>query len=113
MLGGFGRDALEQRDFGLEVIEIVDGKLDFAAGLGASGLQRGASGKDKDQVSAPGAEGDPESALESGAIGEQQHDRRDAPCHAEHGENAAAAIVLERVVGLAGEFEDHNVNFSG
>src|SRR5208283_4308560 len=31
----------------------------------------------------------------------------DAPRHAEHGEDAAAAIVLERVVGLASEFEKH------
>ncbi len=107
LLEGFGRDALQQRNFGLQVVEIVDGEFDFAAGLGAARLQGGASGKNEDQVCAPGAEGDPEAALETGAVGEQQHDGRDAPRHAEHGEDAAAAVVLERVVGLAGEFENH------
>jgi len=33
LLEGFGRDALEQRHFGLQVVEVVDGELDFAAGL--------------------------------------------------------------------------------
>jgi len=47
LLEGFGRDALEQRHFGLQVVEVVDGELDFAAGFGAAGLERGASGKTK------------------------------------------------------------------
>src|SRR5208337_2595286 len=108
LLGGFGRDALEQRHLGLKVIEIVDGKFDFAASLGAARLQGGASGEDEDQVRAPGAESDPQAPLETGAVGEQQHDGRDAPSHAEHSKYAAAAIVLERAVGLAGEFENHS-----
>src|SRR5208283_2584729 len=82
---------------------------DFAAGFGASSLQRGAAGKYEYEVGAPGAEGDPECALEPCAVGEKQHNRGDAPGHAEHGKNAAAAIVAERVVGLASEFEDHDL----
>src|SRR5208337_1140975 len=107
-LGGFGRDALQQRHLGLQVIEIVDREFDFAAGLGAARLQGGASGENEHQVRAPGAESDPEAALEAGAVGEQQYDGRDAPRHPKHGENAAAAVVLQRVVGLAYEFENHN-----
>src|SRR5208282_6200291 len=105
---GFRRDALEQTHLGLQVIEIVDGEFNFATSLGATRLQRGASGENEDEIRAPGAESDPEAALETGAVGEQQHDGRNAPCHAEHGEDAATAIVLERAVGLAGEFANHS-----
>ena len=108
LLESFGRDALEQRHFSLQVIEIVDGELDLAAGLGAACLQGGASGEDENQVRAPGAESDPEATLEAGTVGEQQHDGRDAPGHAKHGEDAAAAVVFERAVSLTGEFENHN-----
>jgi hypothetical protein len=76
-----------------EVVEIVDREFNFAARFGAARLQRGASRKNEDQVRAPGAEGDPESALETRAISEQQHNRRDAPGHAQHGEDAASAVV--------------------
>ena len=105
LLGRFGRDALEQRNFGLEIVEIVDGELDLSAGFGASGLERGATGENKDEVCAPRAEGNPESVFESVAVGEEQHDRRDAPRHAEHGQHAASAIVFQRVVGLMAEFD--------
>src|SRR5208282_131318 len=71
-------------------------------------LQRGASGENEDEVRAPGAESDPEASLETGAVGEQQHDSRNTPCHAEHGEDAATAIVLQRAVGLASEFANHS-----
>ena len=107
ILEGFGRDVLQQRNFGADVVEIVDGEADLRAGLGASGLQFGAAGKDEDEIRAERAEGGPESALEAGAVGEQEHDRRDAPGHAEHGEHAAAPVVAQRVVGLGGEIEDH------
>ena len=110
ILEGFRRNALQQRDFGANVVEIVDGEANLRSGLGASGLQLGAAGKNEDEVGAEGAEGGPQSALEAGAVGQQQHDRRDAPSHAEHGEHAAAPVVAQRVVGLGGEIDDHEIS---
>ena len=51
-------------------------------------------GKDGNQISAEGAECNHQSALKARSISEQQHDRGDAPCHAQHGEQATAAVVL-------------------
>src|ERR1035438_8773431 len=81
----FGRDSLKQRNLSLQVVEIVDGEFDLAAGLSAARLQRSTSGENENEICAPGAKGDPESALEARTIGEQQHDRGDAPRHAQHG----------------------------
>ena len=47
------------------------------------------------------------------AVRKQQHDRRDAPGHAEHGEDAAAAIVFQRVVGLACRVRESYVSCNG
>src|ERR1039458_8085914 len=80
----FGRDSLEQRNLGLQVVEIVHREFDLAAGLGAARLQRSASGENKNKICAPGAESDPESALEARTVSEQQHDRGDSPRHAQH-----------------------------
>ncbi len=103
----FGRNALEQRNFGADVIEIVDVQANLGSGFGASGLEFGAAGEDENQVGAEGTEGGPESTLEASTVGEKQDHRGDTPGHAEHGEERAAAIVAQGGVGLVGEVGDH------
>ena len=110
VLERFRRNPLQQRNFGADVVEIVDREANLGSSLGASGLQFGAAGKNEDQIGAEGAERGPQSALEARAIGQQKHDRRDAPGHAEHGEHAAPPVVAERVVGLGCEIEDHEIS---
>src|ERR1700679_1971494 len=102
LFGHFGRNTLEQRNFAADVIEIVDGEANLGSGFGASSLEFSAAGENEDQVGAEGTEGGPESALEAGTVGEKQDDGSDAPGHAQHGEQSAAAIVAQGSVGLFG-----------
>ena len=81
----FGRDAGEHGALRAQVIEIVASQANLHACLGAAGLKGSASGKNGDQVTPKSAEGDHQSVLKASAIGQQQHDRGNAPCHAQHG----------------------------
>src|SRR5207237_5617950 len=71
------------------------------------GLERGAARKQENQIRSERAEGDPQAAFESGSVGEQQHNGRDAPCHAQHGQNAATLVVAQRAVSLDSQIADH------
>ena len=107
LLEYFGREALEQRHFVADVIQVFDRETDFASRLGAARLLRGASGKHEDQVGPERAEGSPQAALEARAVGQQQHHGGDAPRHAQHGEDAAPLVVAQRAVGLDSQFAEH------
>ena len=87
------RNVLQQRDFGADGVEIVDCEPNLGTRLGASSLQLSAAGKNEDQICAEGTERRPQSTLEAGAVRKQKDDRRDSPCHTEHGEHAAAPVV--------------------
>src|SRR6202011_1620445 len=50
------RNALQQRNFSANEVEIVDREANLRSRLGASGLQLSASGKNEDEVGAEGAE---------------------------------------------------------
>ncbi len=90
-----------------DAIDVVDGELDLRAGLLATGLLRGASGKDTDDARAPVGEDDFDGAAEAGAIGQQENHGRNAPRHAQHGERGAAAVVSHRLVGLRQQISHH------
>ena len=107
LLEDFRRQALEQRHFVADVIQIFDRETDFVSRLGAARLLRGPSGKHEDQVGSEGAEGSPQAALEARAVSQQQHHRGNPPRHAQHGEDAAPLVMAQRAVGLDSEFAEH------
>ena len=80
-----------------------------SAGLVAAGLLAGAAGEDADVVGAPLGKDGLDGAGEAGAVGEQQHNRGDAPGHADHGDGGAAAIVEHRLPGLSEDVFQHDV----
>src|SRR5579864_2468887 len=79
VLESFGRDPLQQWNFGADVVEVVHREANQRSGFGAPGLQFGASRENEDQVSSEGAECRPQSALKTCAISQKQHDSRNAP----------------------------------
>ena len=103
-----GGNAGEHGDLGAQEVEIVAGQADLRAGFGASGLQGSAPGKDGDQVASKSAEGDHQSVLKAGAVSQQQNHRGNAPGHAQHGEQRAAAVVFQRVESLCAQIAQHS-----
>src|SRR5208283_6022345 len=103
----FGGNALQQRDFGADVIEVIDREADLGSSFSSSRLQFRAAGENEDQIRAEGAKGGPYSPFKASAVSEQKHDRGDAPGHAQHGEQTAPPVVAQRIVGLSCEIENH------
>jgi hypothetical protein len=102
----------QQRDLGPNVVQIVDRQTDLRSSLCASCLQFGASGKDEYEVGPERTESGPQSTLEARPVGQEEHDRRNAPSHSKHGKHAAAPVVAQRVVSLSGEISDHKKQLS-
>ena len=80
----------------------------MAAGALAAGLQAGLPGKDHDQVLADLEKRLRQGALESLAVGEQQHQRGHAPSDAEHGQRRPQPVMAQRVERLAENVADHS-----
>ena len=103
-----GRHAGEQRNLVVQVVEVVASHLDRNTGLRAASLHLRPTIPDGDLVPAKALESDEEAALEPVPVGEEQNDRGNAPSHAQHGQQAAAAVVLEGRVGLAEQIAKHS-----
>src|SRR6059058_2138928 len=107
LLENLRRKPLEQRNLGADVIEVFDAELNLVARFGAARLKRRASREKENKIRSERAEGNPQTALESSAVGEQQHDGRDAPGHTKHGQNATAFVMAQRAVCLDSQIADH------
>src|SRR5215471_11848284 len=101
------RDSLQQRNFSTNVVDVIHSQPNLRTCLRSARLEFGAPWKDEYKIGAEGAECRPQAALEASAVGQQQHNRCDAPRHSQHGQHASPAVVAERVVGLGYEIEDH------
>ena len=86
-----------------DAVDVVEGELDLDSGFVAAGLFAGFAGEEADGVGAPLGKDGVDGVAETGAVGQEQHDRGDAPGHADGGDGGAAAIVEHRFPGL---FED-------
>ena len=92
---------------GGDAIHVVQSEADLDAGFVAAGLLAGAAGKDADGVGAPLGKDRLDGVAEAVAVGEQQHDRGDAPGHADHGDGGAAAVEEHRLPGLGENVFEH------
>ena len=92
---------LEPGDGNSETLEIVHGEANLNAGLDAASLFACSSGKNADETRAELREDRFEGTGKSGAIGQQQHDSRNAPCHTDHGDHCSTPVVNHGVVGLS------------
>src|SRR5271165_1848090 len=108
LLVDFRRNTGEHGTLGTNKVEIIAREPHLHAGFCPSRLDRSTSRKNRHQVAPEGAEGNHQSVLEAGAVGKQQNNRRDTPCHAKHGEQGAAAIVFQRVECLLAQFAKHD-----
>ena len=76
------------------MLDILDLEAHLRTGLGAAGLERGPAGKDAHHLHAKVGEDSGDRAAKTGAVGQENDDRRDTPGHAQHSECGAAAVVL-------------------
>ena len=90
----------EEWNLGPQVFEVPYSEPDLCTCLRATCLQFCSSGKNCNQVAAERGERRHESTLETGSISQQEHDRRDSPRHAEHGQHASTAIVPHGLVSF-------------
>ena len=97
----------EEWNLGPQVFEVPYSEPDLCTCLRATCLQFCSSGKNCNQVAAERGERRHESTLETGSISQQEHDRRDSPRHAEHGQHASTAIVPHRPVSLFADVVQH------
>ncbi len=90
-----------------EPVEIVLGEAHWYAGLLAARLLARRTGKDADGIDAPLLEDGHDRAAEARAIGQQQHHRRNPPCHPRHGDEGAPPVILHRFVSLFQQIDQH------
>ena len=102
-----GRDVDDFRDGGDDAVNVVEGEADLDAGFVSAGLLAGLAGEDADGVGAPLGKDGFNGVGEAGAVGEEQHDRGDAPGHADDGDGGAAAVEEHRFPGLAENVFQH------
>ena len=96
----FRTDVADKRHECADAVYVFQGKTDLCSGLGASGLQRGASGEDAHDLHAEIRKNVANSAAESCSVCQQEHHGSNAPCHAQHGERGASAVVAHRLIRL-------------
>ena len=101
-------DVLGQRDIVAEHFDVVIGEADLDPGLVAASLLRGASGKNSHGGGTEAFEDVLDSAAKAVAVGEQENDGRDAPCHPGHSEKGAAKVVPHGRVGLLEQVAIHD-----
>ena len=103
----FRRHALDHGNFCAEEIQILTTEANLCARLAAACLQRSSPGENCHQVAAKGLEGHHQCVLKTGPIRQQKYDGGNAPRHAQHGEQRAALVVAQRLVGLFAEIRKH------
>ena len=74
-----------ERDVVAQKFDVVAGEADLNSSFISASLLRGAAGKDSNGSGTEALEDILNGAAEAIAIGQKQHDGRDAPGHASHG----------------------------
>ncbi len=101
LLVHFGSDVGDLRKIGGERVHVIESKADLHAGLLTARLHGGAARDENHQLGAEVGEDGLAGFSKAVAVGQQHHDRGNAPGHAQHGESSAAAVVPHGTVSFA------------
>ncbi len=104
-----GRDGSDAGNRIPDAIDVILFKANSDAGFVGAGLFGSAAAIDLDVVDAPLGKDVHDGSREAGAVGQQQHNRGDAPSHADHGDGGAAAVVDHGFPGLGEDVFQHEV----
>src|SRR5207302_5446266 len=107
LIPDFGRDVPDGRDGVHDLVHVVFFELDVHAGFSATRLQCGLPREAPDDAGAEIGEDGVDGTAESVAVSDEQHDCRNSPSHAQHGERGPAAIELQCVDGLCDDVANH------
>jgi len=100
LLVDLGSDVRNLRNVGGKCVDILEGKSNLRSGFLSAGLHRGAARHQDHQLGAKVREYVGASLSETVAVSQQDHNRGNAPRHAQHSEGGAAAVEPHRTVGF-------------
>ena len=104
---GFQAGVLHERGVGLDHLEVSLLEHYFLARSLSAGLLAGLLWPGYDDALAEGVEAVHEDMSEAAPVSGQQRDRHDAPDDAEHGEETASAVALQRRPGCENDLCQH------